>query len=301
MAKALRVFEVLDFQRGGNPRSSLGIGLEAQYNKILKENPHYIISNKNPLWVSAKAGNPELVRFFIERGEDPTANDSAALRWASGFGHEEVVKILLQAGADPLAKNSEAFSWAERDGHEGVLRILSAHINKVPLDENVKFTRGGDEREKIGIGNTFERKMARHEEFKNWWYSHKEDYDEIVEECWFKGEYGANPVDEDAERKVLFGYTAEMLDHGKIPKDEKHREEIQDIYEELVLEIAQSEWWPPIIAKRDDDFDAYYEDGLSEEEETKIENVILEEMGRIDFYQKLVSYLIFKWAEETGN
>ena len=134
-----------EFERGMGVKRSLDIGMDAQIRNFVEKRGYLIddgqykdrYKKKQPLWVCSKFGMVEFVRHLLLNGADPTANDSAALRWAAGMGHLEIVKMLLDAGADPHAEGTlstwqkrsfpgEAFAWAGREGYYEVITALKA-------------------------------------------------------------------------------------------------------------------------------------------------------------------------------
>lgn len=136
--------KLCEFERTGNVTKSLNIGMQQQIqNFVDKETPYEIEGEgnkyrwraKKPLWISTKYGMTNFVKFLLDTGADPTANDSAALRWAAGLGYEEILKMLLDAGANPDAKGTlsrwqqnhfsgEAYRWAERNGFYNIIKAL---------------------------------------------------------------------------------------------------------------------------------------------------------------------------------
>ena len=133
-----------EFERGQGVRKTLNLGLEQQIRKFIEGHgylmpdgqPGQSWKKKQPLWVCAKFGMEEFVRHLLTRGADPTANDSAALRWASGKGYPEIVKMLLDAGGDPDAEGTlstcqkryypgEAYAWADRNDNAEIISLLN--------------------------------------------------------------------------------------------------------------------------------------------------------------------------------
>jgi len=89
----------------------------------------------NSLTLEVKAGNAEMVRYWLDQGADPNAKlqsgieaDQSVLWFAAGAGDIECVKILLSAGADINAKDAyrgeTPLGHAIREGHTEVVQIL---------------------------------------------------------------------------------------------------------------------------------------------------------------------------------
>jgi len=53
------------------------------------------------------------VQNALTQGADIHYNDDDALQWAAKNGNPEIVKFLLYVGANPSAENNNALSWAE--------------------------------------------------------------------------------------------------------------------------------------------------------------------------------------------
>ena len=89
----------------------------------------------NPLILEAKAGNAEMVQYWVDRGADPNAEIQSGqhagrsiLYMAARAGHIECVEILLSAGADVNSKDSyygeTPLDVAIRKGHLKIVQIL---------------------------------------------------------------------------------------------------------------------------------------------------------------------------------
>src|SRR4030042_1933252 len=83
-----------------------------------------------------KVGNLKMVKYLHQNGADITANNNAAIRWASRNGHLEVVKYLHQNGGDITADNNCAIRWASRNGHLEVVKYLHQNGCDISIDNN---------------------------------------------------------------------------------------------------------------------------------------------------------------------
>ena len=89
----------------------------------------------NSLILEAKAGNTEMVQYYLDQGADPNAkvqsgpNDGRSILFmAAREGHIECVQILLSAGADVNTKDpymgETALGVAIRKRHLEVVQVL---------------------------------------------------------------------------------------------------------------------------------------------------------------------------------
>ena len=87
-------------------------------------------SERIPLYIAARHGYIELVRFFLSDGvnlEEKNRIGFTALHIAARYGHEEVVKLLLEKGANREARSRRGWTplqYAKERGHEHVCVLL---------------------------------------------------------------------------------------------------------------------------------------------------------------------------------
>jgi ankyrin repeat protein len=120
-----RVKESLNekFEEKSDPISDLGIGMKELIKQFIKKYGYEYVE-KDLLWICAKEGKVEFVKYLLNAGENVHANKDYALQWASDNGHTEVVKLLLDAGADVHTYDDYALRWASENGHTEVVKLL---------------------------------------------------------------------------------------------------------------------------------------------------------------------------------
>lgn len=80
------------------------------------------------LWMSAKRGETETVKFLLDNGADINTGGNMSLVNAVINNHYDTVKLLLDRGADVNAKNSEAFDIAYRNGTNEIYNLLKKYM-----------------------------------------------------------------------------------------------------------------------------------------------------------------------------
>lgn len=89
------------------------------------------------LKMAAQMGHLEIVKYLLEEGADPDADeDGEAVQEAAKNGHLEVVRALLEAGAD--ANVGDGIHWAAANEYADIAKVLHQYgsdVNK-PLPES---------------------------------------------------------------------------------------------------------------------------------------------------------------------
>jgi len=141
------------FVEDSDPVDDMGIGMMHIIKKWIYEttgfNPE---GTKNYIWICAKHGKVEFVKFLIDAGVDIHKGNDLAVRRAVQNDHIEIVKLLLDAGAHTtfqeitldLRGQKSLMNFAVSDRMK---RLISKYID---LDE--KFTEDSDPINDMGIG-----------------------------------------------------------------------------------------------------------------------------------------------------
>jgi hypothetical protein len=125
--RAKTVYENINFERGKDPKSVIGIGMESQIKEWFKASyPKEVYTLDNALIYSSKDGKIDYVKYLLAAGAaDIHAEDDRALQLASDNGHTEAVKMLLDAGANVHGGSDDnALRWASINGHAEVVKLL---------------------------------------------------------------------------------------------------------------------------------------------------------------------------------
>jgi len=143
------------FTEDSDPIADMGIGIKNQLKKWFETENKYDYIEEDLLWVCAKEGKTQFVKYLLDAGANVHAYNDIALRKAINYGHADVVKLLLDAGADVHADNYGALQWASDNEHTDVVKILKDHIaKKKKIKENLseKFTEDSDPIADMDIG-----------------------------------------------------------------------------------------------------------------------------------------------------
>ena len=122
--KLVREHIIEKFIEKSDPISDMSIGMKHLIKKWVITETEYDYNEKDLLWICAKYGKLEFVKYLLDVGADVHASDDTALRWASEEGHTDVVKLLLDAGADVHAGDDGALWRASKNGHTDVVKFL---------------------------------------------------------------------------------------------------------------------------------------------------------------------------------
>jgi len=122
--KLVREHIIEKFIEKSDPISDMSIGMKHLIKKWVITETEYDYNEKDLLWICAKYGKLEFVKYLLDVGADVHAGDDYALQWASEEGHTDIVKLLLDAGANVHARDDFALRWASGNGHPDVVKLL---------------------------------------------------------------------------------------------------------------------------------------------------------------------------------
>jgi len=164
-AEIKTIGESLGFERGLNPKNSIGIGLiktitaemladvndEKWWNKYGTHIAELLI------W-SVEKDNAEYVRYLLDNGAKVFVNidDDGPLRTAVLHNNPQIVRMLLDAGANPKTYNNYLINHG---GHEVIAEYKNWRKSKDKrrkenrnVSEAIDFERGKDPKESMGLG-----------------------------------------------------------------------------------------------------------------------------------------------------
>lgn len=163
--KLIREYINEKFTEESDPIQDLGIGMEVNLKKFIKElyANKYETSMKNMfenkddlLWISTRHGKIELVKYLLNKGANIHHLSDRALRWAVKQKHYDIVKFLIDNGANVNAYDGSAFQLASDHNDKKMLDLLISYGAKPPTgDRDVvseKFTKDSDPISDMGIG-----------------------------------------------------------------------------------------------------------------------------------------------------
>ena len=123
------------FTEDSDPIHDMGIGMDVLIKQWIEKETGYSYSKENLLWICARYGKLEFVKYLLDRGYDVHEDDDYALQIASENGHTETVKVLLNAGADVHADDDYALQLASRKGHTETVKALLDAGADVHIDD----------------------------------------------------------------------------------------------------------------------------------------------------------------------
>jgi len=275
--KAMRVIESVEFQRGADPYTSLGIGKSTQRDF---------------------SGGKELIEWAYNfpavwsKGEIPEWNDSDyIIRKPFGGYLEEVyiqrmrnIKlIVIKWIKDNITINGEPLSLKEAmNMFEEIQKFVIKNLERERgIRESIDFHKGGNPLDTLEVGRIEERKDAAYRSFMDWLstYSFKEA--DVIEETYDQpyGFFG----DDEKEALIFNGLTVDEV--SKKTPEEMER------YFKIVEEVFGLTFWAAEIAKLE--YEEYKT--MPEEDKEELEQKIEDDFGTYNFLEYLVKYFINKW------
>jgi len=112
------------FTEDSDPIHDFRIGMDELIKRWIEKETDYSYSKGDLLWICAKHGKIEFVKYLLNKGYDVHENNDLVLQAASVRGHTEIVKVLLNAGADVHANDDGALRYASQNGHIETVKVL---------------------------------------------------------------------------------------------------------------------------------------------------------------------------------
>ena len=105
------------------------------FNKIFKSNKEVSNEMKMSFKEVIRDNDLKKVKYFLNRGVDPSVNDNFAIIKASEKGYLEIVELLLKDyRVDPTLHKKRAIRWASLHGHIEVVKCLLKDQREDPTD-----------------------------------------------------------------------------------------------------------------------------------------------------------------------
>ena len=105
------------------------------FNKIFKSNKEVSNEMKMSFKEAIRDNDLKKVKYFLNRGVDPSVNDNFAIIKASEKGYLEIVELLLKDyRVDPTLHKNRAIRWASENGHIEVVKCLLKDQRVDPTD-----------------------------------------------------------------------------------------------------------------------------------------------------------------------
>jgi ankyrin repeat protein len=93
--------------------------------------------NSISLYYSCSNRNIEVVKILLkDKRVDVNGINGASLRWAASKGFNDIVILLLKSGADASLEKYEAFRRAAQNGHLEMVKILEPYSDITAMNNN---------------------------------------------------------------------------------------------------------------------------------------------------------------------
>jgi len=145
--------ESLEFERGNDPKTSMGIGQEATYRKIadmMKTDgwtPQDPKDSDSAAGWAVEYGHHDLAKFIIDN-DRPSNLGTDLILWAIQNDDAEMVKLILSY--NPNLKNSSNYLLNRSSNNEQIYNLIKKYIGS--LEESLEFERGKDPKVSLNIG-----------------------------------------------------------------------------------------------------------------------------------------------------
>jgi hypothetical protein len=145
------VNENVQFERGADPKRSMGIGLiDRMKSEMIADDYEWagidgVGINGALIW-SADKGRVDYVQYLLDEGADPNITWGGGLTpliVASIRGVKEIVELLLDAGADPDIQSRDgwtALMWAATKNNLEIMKTLLDAGADPDIENNINFT-----------------------------------------------------------------------------------------------------------------------------------------------------------------
>jgi len=150
--------EALEFERGKDPKQSIGLGVKEQIRREINQEwypdrygaDQWDGNYNTALTWAAEKGRLDYIKWLINQGADIRNNDNEPIKQAASFGQKDVVVYLIDHGADPLAGNGYPILAAKFAGYPALAELIKLKAGEIK--ESLEFERGRDPKETMDIG-----------------------------------------------------------------------------------------------------------------------------------------------------
>jgi ankyrin repeat protein len=135
--RAKFIYESLNFERGQDPKVSIGIGMEAELQNFVTEN---FPRGKTSYYLNycAQKGRSDLIRYLIiSKGYNPDTNDGAPLKLACSNGHYDAAKTLVDLGANPAHEDRPIFTAIINNNYDIAELLLERGAKMIQAWQNL--------------------------------------------------------------------------------------------------------------------------------------------------------------------